>query len=508
MNFRSNSIIFLLLVLVGILIGVVIMLLQNDGQRRPVELKAGSTITIGSQELEENIGLEAPFIQFKKVASQVTPTVVFIESTIVQERMNMPNDEIHRGRGNQEMWERFLPGRRMSVAGSGVLISQDGYILTNHHVIANADRGRVTVSLQDKRTYRARIIGQDPNTDLAVIKIDDENLPHISIGNSDDVEVGDWVLAVGNPFRLKSTVTAGIVSALGRNVDIINTPMRIESFIQTDAAINRGNSGGALVDVTGNLIGINTAIATETGVYEGYGFAIPINMAVKIARDMIEYGEVKRAYLGVEIQSLSFDSAQNLGLNQASGVLVSRVVKNGSADRAGIQRSDVILEVNGQAVNESHELQARIALLRPGDDVSLRIWSKGQEKLVKVKVVGNEHESVRELLGSNRSDQNPIEIEQQSIHQEQAFDAGFTVTEINNSQDIKAFDLVITKVNRGNKADKAGMQIDDVITQVNGREVNSLTDIRNEYDRVPSGASVRFRIKRKSGSTLFLSIIK
>lgn len=508
MNFRSNSLVFLLLVIVGILIGVVIMLLQNDGQKRPVELKAGSTITIGSQEIEDNIGLEAPFIQFKKVASEVTPTVVFIESTIIQERMNMPDDEIHRGRGNQDMWERFLPGRRMSVAGSGVLISHDGYILTNHHVIANADRGRVTVSLQDKRTYRARIIGQDPNTDLAVIKIDDQDLPHIPIGNSDRVEVGDWVLAVGNPFRLKSTVTAGIVSALGRNVDIINTPMRIESFIQTDAAINRGNSGGALVDVTGNLIGINTAIATETGVYEGYGFAIPINMAVKIARDMIEFGEVKRAYLGVEIQSLSFDTAQKLGLNQASGVLVSRVVKNGSADRAGLQLRDVILEVNGQPVNESHELQARIALVRPGEDVNLKIWSKGQEKLVNVKLVGNDHESVRELLGTNRTQDIPLEIEQQPIHQMDEFEAGFIVTEINKSQDINTFDLVITKVISGSKAEKAGMQIDDVITQINGRDVIRLVDITKEYERAQSGASMRFTVKRKTGSTIFIMIKK
>lgn len=508
MNFRSNSIVFLLLVIVGILIGVVIMLLQNDGQKRPVELKAGSTITIGSQEIEDNIGLEAPFIQFKKVASEVTPTVVFIESTIIQERMNMPDDEIHRGRGNQDMWERFLPGRRMSVAGSGVLISHDGYILTNHHVIANADRGRVTVSLQDKRTYRARIIGQDPNTDLAVIKIDDQDLPHIPIGNSDRVEVGDWVLAVGNPFRLKSTVTAGIVSALGRNVDIINTPMRIESFIQTDAAINRGNSGGALVDVAGNLIGINTAIATETGVYEGYGFAIPINMAVKIARDMIEFGEVKRAYLGVEIQSLSFDTAQKLGLNQASGVLVSRVVKNGSADRAGLQLRDVILEVNGQPVNESHELQARIALARPGDDVKLRVWSKGQDKQINVKVVGNDHTSVRELLGTFRSEDRPIDIEPDPIHREEVFDVGFKITEINNVGNIDAFDLIITDVQIGSKAEKAGIRVDDQVTQINGEDVTSLSEWNREYNQIKTGATFKIMVQRGSRTSLIISLQK
>jgi len=508
MNFRSNSIVFVLLVIVGILIGVVIMLLQDNGHRRPVELKAGSTTTVSDQNMELNTGLDAPFIQFKKVASEVTPTVVFIESTIVQERMNMPNDEIHRGKGNQDMWDRFLPGRRMSVAGSGVLISHDGYILTNHHVIANADRGRVTVSLQDKRTYRARIIGQDPNTDLAVIKIDDENLPHIPIGNSDFVEVGDWVLAVGNPFRLRSTVTAGIVSALGRNVDIINTPMRIESFIQTDAAINRGNSGGALVDVTGNLIGINTAIATESGVYEGYGFAIPINMAIKIAKDMIEYGDVKRAYLGVEIQSLSFDTAQKMGLNEARGVIVSRVVKNGSADKAGIKPQDIILEVNGMTVNESHELQARIALARPGEDVDLRIWTNGQEKRIKVRVVGNDDDSVRELLGSLNAQERPIEVDQEPLHQEEVYQAGFKITQLNRVDDVNAFDLIISNVESGSKAYKAGLRVDDVIVNLNGQNVASLIDFNRIYEQISLGAAVRFTVKRPSGSLLKVNFKK
>ncbi len=508
MNVRSNSIVFILLVVVGILIGVVIMLLQSNGQQRPVELKAGSTITVGNQEIEDNIGLDAPFIQFKKVASLVTPTVVFIEATIVQERMKMPNDDIHRGRGDQDIWDRFLPGRRMSVAGSGVIISQDGYILTNQHVIANADRGRVTVSLQDKRTYRARIIGQDPNTDLAVIKIDDENLPHITIGNSDQVEVGDWVLAVGNPFRLKSTVTAGIVSALGRNVDIINTPMRIESFIQTDAAINRGNSGGALVDVTGNLIGINTAIATETGVYEGYGFAIPINMAVKIAKDMIEFGEVKRAFLGVEIQSLSFDAAQNLGLNQASGVLVSRVVKNGSADRAGIKPQDVILEVNGQVVNESHELQARIVLARPGEDVDLRVWSKGQEKRMKVRVVGNDDQSVRELLGNLNSQERPLKVDQEPIHREEAYEAGFKITEMSRVDDDTTFDLLVSRIEPGSEAFKAGMRVDDIIITLNDQDVVTLDEFNKVFQQIKTGAYFGVTLKRPSGSLLKIRLRK
>ena len=455
----------------------------------------------------ENVGLEAPYLQFKQVASTVTPTVVFIEASVVQSRMAMPDDEVHRGRGDRDLWEQFLPGRRVAVAGSGVLISHDGYILTNHHVIANAERGHVSVALQDKRSYRARIIGQDPNTDLAVVKIDDTELPHIPIGNSDNVEVGDWVLAVGNPFRLRSTVTAGIVSALGRNVDIINTPLRIESFIQTDAAINRGNSGGALVDIEGNLIGINTAIATESGAYEGYGFAIPSNMAVKIAQDMIEYGEVRRAYLGVEIQSLSFDRARSLGLDHARGVEVSRVVRNGSADRAGIRVTDVILEVNGQQVNESHELQARIAMARPGEDVGLRVWSRGQEKLMRVKLVGVDDDSVRELLRG--AEPEPVEIpsDESPILREIEFKAGFRVTEMVDPDNLGLSQLVVTRVDEASAAALAGLKVDDVILQVNGGSLLGVDDLEERFrESLEKSGRVLLTVRSTDGSSRYLSI--
>lgn len=507
MNFRSNSIVYFLLIVVGVLIGVVVMLIQSGDQRRPVEISLGNQITTVDRDPVENVGLDAPYIQFKRVASMVTPTVVFIESSVTQSRMAMPDDENHRG--SNDLWNRFLPGRRVAVAGSGVLISHDGYILTNNHVVANADRGRVTVALQDKRTYRARIIGQDPNTDLAVIKIDDADLPYIPIGNSDKVEVGDWVLAVGNPFRLRSTVTAGIVSALARNVDIINTPMRIESFIQTDAAINRGNSGGALVDVTGNLIGINTAIATETGAYEGYGFAIPINMAIKIAQDMIEYGEVRRAYLGVEIASLSFDRARNLGLETARGVEVSRVVRNGSADRAGIRARDIILEVNGQAVNESHELQARIAMVRPGDDVDVTVWSRGAEKIVKVQVVGTDDESVRELLAGSEPEPLRILPEDIPVVREMEFRVGFKASELLNEGSLDQTDIVVTRVDDDTRASRAGLQKDDVITQVNGSGIYSLEELDDVMRRsLRENNRALLTVKRKDGITSYLSVIR
>lgn len=508
MNFRSNLIVYALLIVVGALMGVVFMLLQGSDQRRPVEITLASQMNIASSDPIKNIGLEAPYIQFKQVAAMATPTVVFIEASVIQNRMAMPNDENHRGSGNEDLWNRFLPGRRVAVAGSGVLITHDGYILTNNHVIANAERGQVTVALSDKRTYRARIIGQDPNTDLAVIKIDDTDLPHIPIGNSDLVEVGDWVLAVGNPFRLRSTVTAGIVSALGRNVDIINTPLRIESFIQTDAAINRGNSGGALVDVTGNLIGINTAIATESGVYEGYGFAIPSNMAVKIAQDMIEFGEVRRAYLGVEIQSISFDRAKNLGMTNARGVEVSRVVKSGSAARAGIRVSDVILEVNGLEVNESHELQARIAMVRPGDGVDLRVWTRGEEKSMRVTLVGRDDDSVRELLSGAETETLQITPDDEvPVLREIEFRIGFRAAELSNQFNFSQNELVVTRVIDDSSAARAGMLVDDQITEVNGTKVHTLDELDESIRKsLRDNSRALLTAERKDGSITYLSI--
>lgn len=389
---RSTTPILLLTVVV--LLSVIVYLMATDQpDRAPVQIvqQVATSDSLRMVALEQRPA-------FNTIASRVTPSVVFIESRVIRSRMEMPDDEIHNNQRNQEDWDRFLPGRRTSVAGSGVILSNDGYILTNQHVVSDAIKGGVSVTLQDKQTFKARIVGMDPNTDLAILKIDAENLTPVTIGNSDQVNVGDWVLAVGNPFRLKSTVTAGIVSALGRNMDIIDTPLRVESFIQTDAAINQGNSGGALIDANGYLIGINTAIATQTGVYEGYGFAIPINMAIKIAKDLIEYGEVQRAFLGVEIQSLSYDRAKSLGMKNAEGVEVSRVIKNGSAYKAGIKKSDVIVEVNGIRVNEAHELQARVAMVRPGDKVQLAVWSEGKMRRIIVNVVGNEDQSIQELF--------------------------------------------------------------------------------------------------------------
>ncbi len=250
-------------------------------------------------------------------------------------------------------------------SGSGVIISGDGYILTNNHVVNNADE--VEVTLNDKRSYRAEILGADPNTDLALLRIQEDGLPYIRYGNSESVDVGQWVLAVGNPFNLTSTVTAGIVSAKGRNINILQEEFAIESFIQTDAAVNPGNSGGALVNTNGELIGINTAIASNTGSYAGYSFAVPVNIARKVVDDLLEFGTVQRAFIGVSIRDLNGKLATEKGLKVSEGAYVMGLSKDGAAEKAGIRKGDIIVAVDGVEVKNVPELQEKIGAYRPGD---------------------------------------------------------------------------------------------------------------------------------------------
>lgn len=260
--------------------------------------------------------------------------------------------------------------------GSGVVYSSDGYIITNNHVVEESDWMEVTLS--DKRKFRAKKIGSDRTTDLALIKIETSGLNSIQIGNSDQVQVGEWVLAVGNPFNLTSTVTAGIVSAKGRNLNIIDETYSIESFIQTDAVVNPGNSGGALVNTQGELVGINTAILSETGGYEGYSFAIPSNLVRKVVRDFKDFGEVRRAVLGVVIGEVDGNLARRLDLPFVGGVYISEVNQNSSASAAGLRSGDIIVGINNKKITTVPELQEQVAQYRPGDTVNLRYYRNGR----------------------------------------------------------------------------------------------------------------------------------
>lgn len=284
--------------------------------------------------------------------------------------------------------------------GSGVIINDEGYIVTNNHVISNADD--IEVTLHDNRTYKATVIGTDPSTDLALIQIREEGLHSLPFVNSDDVRVGEWVLAVGNPFNLNSTVTAGIVSAKSRNINILRDQYAIESFIQTDAAINPGNSGGALVDLQGGLVGINTAIASPTGAYSGYGFAVPSNMVNKVVEDLLKYGIVQRGYLGVTIRGVDGNLAKEKGLDVTNGVFIDSVAENSAALDAGIKVGDVVLEIDDIEVKTAPELQEIIARHRPGDKVNLKI-ARG-DKMLDLKVELRNREGEAKFLAKNREE--------------------------------------------------------------------------------------------------------
>lgn len=316
--------------------------------------------------------------------------------------------------GNDAFWEffGFDPFRRQNQAsrqavstGSGVIIDASGYIVTNNHVIKEAEE--IEVTLYDNRTYQAAVVGTDPSTDLALLQIQAEDLSVIPLGNSDNVMVGEWVLAVGNPFSLSSTVTAGIVSAIGRNIDIIEDQMPIESFIQTDAAVNPGNSGGALVNMQGELIGINTAIATPTGTYAGYAFAVPVSIVEKVIQDLKNYGMVQRGFLGIGMKELDGKLAKQLGVDITEGVLVVDAQVGGSARDAGIVNGDVIIKVNEQDTKNIAKLQEEISRFRPGDEIAITVHRKGFTRTFKVflkneygnmNVIKKErHEVLREL---------------------------------------------------------------------------------------------------------------
>ena len=305
-------------------------------------------------------------VDFTAAAGATVDAVVHVK---IRSQYSVAENPIYNflfGRPNYQQQE--MP---VVASGSGVIISRDGYIVTNNHVVEGADALEVT--LDDNRTFTAKVIGADPTTDIALIKIDGDDFPFIPWGNSDNLKVGEWVLAIGNPFNLASTVTAGIVSAKARDINIINKSTAIEAFIQTDAAVNPGNSGGALVNVSGELVGVITAIASPTGSFSGYSFAVPERIARKIVSDLMEYGTVQRAYIGISINEVTSETAQKNGVTSLKGVYVSSVTDGGAADEAGIKTGDIILKVNDVEVNKVSELQEQIGRYRPGQQISVTV---------------------------------------------------------------------------------------------------------------------------------------
>jgi len=354
--------------------------------------------------------------------------------------------------------------------GSGVILSDDGYIVTNNHVVEDAEN--IKVILNDNREFDARVIGTDPSTDIALLKIDAEDLPYLTFGNSDALKLGEWVLAVGNPFNLTSTVTAGIISARGRNLRMNQDRMAIESYLQTDAAVNPGNSGGALVNQQGELVGINSAIASRTGSYTGYSFAVPATIAKKVVNDLKEFGEVQRALLGVNITDVNAEIADNLNLDNVEGVYVAAVTDNGAAKDAGIEEEDVIIKVNSTKVKNSAELQEAVSQYRPGDDVEITVLRDNKKKQFSV-TLRNKHgdtQVVRDniiVLGaefdkiSNRDRQN---------------------LEISNG-------IKIAKLEKG-KLKEAGLKKGFIITNVNKKPIFDVNDFKREIENASGGVLV------------------
>jgi len=355
--------------------------------------------------------------------------------------------------------------------GSGVIISEDGYIVTNNHVVEGGDK--IEITLNDKRLFDAKIIGRDPSTDLALIKIDTKGLPFLIYGNSDEVQIGEWVLAVGNPFNLTSTVTAGIVSAKARNINILGNNT-IESFIQTDAAVNPGNSGGALVNTSGQLIGINAAIASRSGSYEGYSFAIPVNIVKKVMDDLLNYGKIQRAYIGVSIQDITAALAEEHGIENLQGVYINSVSKNGGADKAGIIDEDVIVQIDNIEVNSSSALLETIGQHHPGDKVSVKVLRKNKPRVFTV-TLQNENGA----LGVIKSDEKFL-VEEFGAYFQQVS------TEVKAKLNIEN-GLVITQLNKGKLKD-GGVREGFIILRVNDYIINSKLDIETAISEVKNGA--------------------
>lgn len=449
---------------------------------------------------------------FIEVSKAIQPTVVSISVKAERRTVNR-NDEdnpFRRFFNLPEGEDPFFDPRPGGGLGSGVIITSDGYILTNNHVIENAaEKGGITVKLMDKREFTGRLIGTDPTTDIAVIKIDATNLAVAAIGNSDQLQIGEWVIAVGNPLGLESTVTTGIVSSLGRSINIFDQQKTgnygIANFIQTDAAINPGNSGGGLFDLSGAVIGINTAIASTTGTYAGYGFAVPMNIARAVAMDLIKMGKVNRGYIGVKIKAVDGVDAEALGLDRPRGVRIDDVSKNSAGEQAGLKNNDVILAIDGREVNEANELQGMIALRHAGDEVTLKIFRDGREIEKKVRL--KPREDTEETADATKSS-DPEEEKQSPSESATIEDVGLAVRNL-TSQELDTYNVtagvMITSVTPGSVAQDRGLVRNLVVTKVGNQAVKNVTEFEKAIDAY-RGRSVGLTIRTSRGDTHFFSL--
>jgi len=400
-------------------------------------------------------------IDFTKAAAKTIDAVVHVKNTTISRK---PTNIMEYFYGTGEP-------RAMVGAGSGVIITPDGYIVTNNHVIANASQLEVT--LNNNKSYQAELIGTDSKSDIALIKIDpDEKLPFVPFGDSNDLKIGEWVLAVGNPFNLTSTVTAGIVSAKARDLNEFDS--NPQSFIQTDAAVNRGNSGGALVNIRGELVGINTAISSETGSYVGYSFAVPSNNTRKIIEDIMEYGDVQRGILGIQGQTLNSNIAEKLGLNETEGVIVGGIEEGSGADKSGIKEGDIIKGLDGYKVGKFSDLAGYLGSKRPDDVVDVTIIRNGRQRVIPVTLIKLE----------------TIELDDLGLELRNA-----------TQDDLSRFGVKGgVKVNRALTKDMQRYDLGGIlITKINDQTVNNIDDVKRVMNRMKSGEDVKLTFLDRDG---------
>ena len=438
-------------------------------------------------------------VDFKMAAKIATPGVVNIKCTFNQQRQEFENGDNNDFYDLNELFKKFFRQDPMfreykyqpnenpePIIGSasGVILTPDGYIVTNNHVVKDADK--IEITLFDGRSYLAKIIGTDPQTDLALIKIDEQNLSFIMFGDSDTIEVGEWVVAVGNPFNLASTVTAGIVSAKARNINILSNQGAIESFIQTDAAVNPGNSGGALVTLEGKLIGINTAIATPTGAYAGYAFAIPVDIVKKVTNDLMKFGEVQRGYLGIGIRDMNSTLAKELNMERANGVYVDTLSLNGAAYEAGVRVKDVIIKIDNIETNTTSQFQEIIMRKHPGEKVTITLIRNGKEQKQLIATLKKQEASALIMKNANT---------------DLLKNLGITLEEI-TKEDQKKYDLKeglkITKITEGKIKAYTDIREGFVITAVNNKPVSTLKSFMDAVGSKSRGIMIEGKYAYKS----------
>lgn len=461
----------LLIALAGGFLAIILYVKLVGVPERQVMIRESSPIQLTNRAMPDSPQVQLP--DLTKAAEKSVHAVVHIQVKMMEKEEDGGDNQLFDfffgpngpGGSGQRRFRQQQPQYAMA-SGSGVIISPDGYIVTNNHVVDEAVN--VQVILNNNRQYKAKVIGRDPNTDIALVKVDAKDLPYLVWGNSDALKLGEWVLAVGNPFTLNSTVTAGIVSAKSRGLGIVSGQMPLESFIQTDAAVNPGNSGGALVNTNGDLVGINTAIASQTGSYSGYSFAIPATIARKVVDDIKKYGEVQRALLGVKMQTVNDSIAKAQKLDKMEGAFVESTTEDGAARQAGIKKGDIIVSINGNSVNNSSELQEQIAKYSPGNEVTVGYIRDGQLKQTKVALRSTKGTTtlVKETSSTIGAEFGPISDRDKSRLQ---IDDGVQVTNLSPG-----------------KLKDAGVKIGFIITDINKSPVSSKEDVDRAFAKASS----------------------